>query len=193
MPKLQVRGTAFLWSACILAGLAASAGPAAAAADPLESDVRQVRVGATLDDKSAAGLAGFSCAAGDGAELADWSDYRRCPADARGLRGVRFEFQENKTLARMADRWEGTKIAGHPVILTMAVSDAGTIEALHIVTDEKASPYLRKKAFLLSLRVREHYGTDGWACTDLPRQTGETEIGACSSSRSAARPSPGAA
>lgn len=170
MPKLQVK--ALLWSACVLAGLGASH----VSADPLESDVRQVRVGTKLDDRSATGLTGFSCAAG-GVGLESWSDYRRCPADAGGLREVRFEFQENEALARMADRWEGTKIAGHPVVLTMAVGDGGTIEALHIVTDEKASPYLRKKAFLLSLKVREHYGTDGWTCKDLPRRTGETEIG----------------
>jgi hypothetical protein len=83
----------------------------------------------------------------------------------------------DKQLAQLADRWEGTKLAGHPVILTMAVADNGTINGLHIVTDGKASPYLKKKAFLLSLKVREHYGAEGWNCADLPRQPGESEIG----------------
>jgi len=172
-----VRKSACLWAVCIVAGLSAAASTAGATADPSESDVRQVRVGAKLDDRSAAGLTGFSCAGSDGLALAGWSDYRRCPANAEGLREVRFEFEEDKNLVQYADRWEGTKIAGHPVILTMAVDDGGTVEALHIMTDANASPYLRKKAFLLSLKVREHYGTEGWACADLPRQADETEIG----------------
>jgi hypothetical protein len=164
-------------AACLAALLLAIALPALAATGPAERDVRQIRVGAKLDEGSAAGLSRFSCAGGDAQKLGGWSDFRRCPADAAGLRQVRFEFEEDKDLARLADRWEGTKIAGHPVILTLAVSDGGTVEALRIASDPKTSPYLRKKAYLLSLRVREHYGIEGWSCADLPRQEGETEIG----------------
>ncbi|QQP93068.1 hypothetical protein IGS68_28315 (plasmid) [Skermanella sp. TT6] len=122
-------------------------------------------------------MTGFACADRAGPPLSDWTEYRSCPADAGGLRRIHFEFEEDKQLARFADRWEGTKIAGHPVILTMSVADNGMIEDLRIVTDSKASPYLRKKAFLLSLKVRDHYGPRDWTCRDLPRQAGETEIG----------------
>jgi len=166
-------GYSFLQAACVMLAVPV----AAQAADPHESDIRQIRVGAPLDAKSATGLSGFACADRDGPALSDWSDYRKCPANAAGLREIRFEFEENKQLTQLADRWEGTKIAGHPVILTMAVADNGRIDGLHIATDDKASPFQKKTAFLLSLRVREHYGTDGWNCADLPRQPGETEIG----------------
>jgi hypothetical protein len=150
---------------------------AARSADLRESDIRQIRVGAALDEKSATGLKGFACIGRDVPALSGWSDYRRCPVNAEGLREIRFEFEEDKQLTQFADRWEGTKIAGHPVVLTMAVADNGRIDGLRIVTDDKASPYLKKKAFLLSLKVREHYGVEGWNCADLPRQPGETEIG----------------
>jgi hypothetical protein len=174
MFDLQMTRYSLLLAACFVAGLPMAT---AQSADMRQSDIRQVRVGLALDEKSAAGLSGFACAAQGAPAIADWSEYRRCPANASGQREVRFEFQEDKQLVQYADRWEGTKIAGHPVVLTMAVADNGTIDALRIVTDDEASPYLKKKAYLLSIRVREHYGAEGWNCADLPREPGETEIG----------------
>jgi hypothetical protein len=173
MTGLQVTGCSLLLAASVLA-----ASPVLAqSTSPGHSDVRQVRVGLALDEKSATGLGGFACANEGAPALQGWSDYKTCPTNAQGLREIRFEFQEDKQLVQLADRWEGTKIAGHPVILTMAVTDEGVIDGLRIVTDDEASPYLRKKAYLLSIKVREHYGRDGWTCVDLPREPGETEIG----------------
>jgi hypothetical protein len=177
MPRLQRMNCAFLWAAGIVAWLATASGTSPAAGSPWESDVRQLRVGAKLDDRSAAGLTRFSCAGNGALTLAGWSDYRRCPADAEGLREIRFEFKDEKALAEIGDRWQGTKIAGHPVVLTLTVNDGGIIEGLRIATDPEARHYLKKKAFLLSLQVRQHYGPEGWTCADLPRQPGETEIG----------------
>jgi hypothetical protein len=178
MPDLQVMRSRMMRCSFLLAACVAVALPAATqAADMRQTDVRQIRVGLPLDEKSAAGLKGFACAVPDAPAISGWSEYRQCPANAAGLREMRFEFEEDKQLAQFADRWEGTKIAGHPVVLTMAVTDTGTIDALRIVTDAEASPYLKKKAYLLSLRVREHYGMEGWACADLPRDPGEAEIG----------------
>lgn len=178
MHDLQVmRSRAIRFSFLLAACVAAIFPTGARSADMRQTDVRQVRVGLPLDEKSAAGLKGFACAAPDAPAISGWSDYRQCPATTAGLRELRFEFEEDKQLAQFADRWEGTKIAGHPVVLTMAVADDGTIDALRIVTDAEASPYLKKKAYLLSLRVREHYGMEGWACADLPRDPGEAEVG----------------
>ena len=144
-------------------GLAANA-----AEDPRDGDLRDLRVGVAVDQLPAEGYVDFACG-NDGGEpgqvLAGWQDFTRCPADERGLHEVAFGFAES-ALAALGDRWEGTKVAGHPVITSLLIDDAGIVQGLRIVTDPEARLYLKKKAFLFGLRVMGRYGRDGWACAD---------------------------
>ena len=163
---------------CLLA-TAVFGGPLAAAEDPEDGDLRDLRVGVSVDQLPVEGYTGFACGHDGGAPgpaLAGWHDFRRCPADAQGRHEVVFAFAESP-LAPLGDRWEGTKIAGHPVIPSLLIDDRGVVEGLRVVTDPDARLYLKKKAFLFGIRVMGRYGRDGWQCTEAPPGDGRSSVG----------------
>lgn len=151
----------------LAAGLAISFA-AQATEDPHEGDLRDLRVGMTVEELPGEGYQGFACGRNGGepgAALSGWQDFPRCAADQRGLHEVVFAYKESP-LEPLGDRWEGTKVAGHPVIPSLLIDDQGVVQGLRIVTDPEARLYLKKKAFLFGLRVMGRYGRDGWDCTD---------------------------
>jgi hypothetical protein len=155
---------------------ALSAGPGRAAEDPLEGDLRELRVGMSVAELPAEGYVDLACAGAPGAALASWAGFAQCPQDADGLHEVTFAFAESP-LAELGDRWEGTKVAGHPVIPSLLIDDAGLVQGIRIVTDPDARLYLKKKAFLLGIRVMGRYGRDGWTCTEAEPGAGRTPVG----------------
>jgi mono/diheme cytochrome c family protein len=155
----------------------APADPAAAGAAP-ENDLREFRVGMVVADLPAEGYVGLACADEPARELQSWASYRTCPAGERGLRGVRFRYDEAAyPLAALDDKYEGTKVAGHPVLLTLLLGDDGRVEGLVIETDPEARLYLRKKAFLLAAQVKSRYGEEGRACRSQPPAADEVPVG----------------
>jgi hypothetical protein len=148
--------------------LALVAGPAAAAENPLEGDLRDLRVGMSVAGIPVEGYVDLACGNDGrepGAALDAWSQFERCPPDAAGLHEVAFAFAPSP-LAALGDRWEGTKVAGHPVIPSLLIDDRGIVQGIRIVTDPNTRLYLRKKAFLFGIRVMGRYGRDGWTCTE---------------------------
>jgi len=129
--------------------------PLAGAAAAERSDLRGLSVGTAAAALPRAGFAGFACAAAPQTALAGWQDWATCPADPDGRRAVRFQY----------DRGE-TRVAGHPVLLTALFDPSGRLDTLEIVTNPKVPLFLRKKAFLLGLQARAHFGEDGWTCTN---------------------------
>lgn len=134
------------------------------------NDLRDISIGAALADLPATGYVDFACASDLTIKLTGWPDWRRCSAGADGLRGLRFGYDP-------ATSRDGTVVAGHPVILTALVDDAGTIAGLTIETDPKARLYLRKKAFLFGPQVQARYGSEGWNCTQAQPDAGEQPVG----------------
>jgi hypothetical protein len=164
-----------------LAALACAllAAPARAAEDPLQGDLRDLRVGMRVDELPAAGYVDLACGSdggAPGATLASWADFDGCPPDAAGLHEVTFAYAESP-LAELGERWEGTKVAGHPVIPSLLIDDAGVVQGIRVVTDPDARMYLKKKAFLLGVRVMGRYGRDGWTCTESEPGQGRTPVG----------------
>ena len=53
----------------------------------------------------------------------------------------------------------------------------GVVQGLRIVTDPEARLYLKKKAFLLPIRVMGRYGRDGWDCIDAQPGEGRPPVG----------------
>jgi hypothetical protein len=155
--------------------LAVLAGAATAAEDPLEGDLRDLRVGMRVAELPAEGYVDLACGS-NGAQLDGWADYAGCPPDAVGLHEVTFAFAPSP-LAALGDRWEGTKVAGHPVIPSLLIDDAGVVQGIRIVTDPDARLYLRKKAFLLGIRVMGRYGRDGWRCVEAEPGEGRAPVG----------------
>lgn len=155
--------------------------PAAAAENPIEGDLRDLRVGATVEDLPVDGYVDLACGndgAAPGAELAGWSAFQQCPAEPSGLREVTFRYDESKQpWAEVNDTWEGTKVAGHPVIPSLLIDDDGIVQGIRIITDPDARLYLKKKAFLLPIRIMGRYGRDGWDCTEAEPSDGKTPVG----------------
>jgi hypothetical protein len=163
-----------------LAGVACLALPGrGSAADPAESnDLREFRVGMPVGDLPAEGYAGLACADDPARTLSRWDEYRSCPADARGLHEVRFRYAEGANPgAGINDQFEGTKVAGHPVLLTLLIGDEGTVDGLTIETDPRARLYLRKKAFLFADQVKARYGEEGWTCAEGQPSAEEQPVG----------------
>jgi hypothetical protein len=164
-----------------LAALAGAllAAPAGAAEDPLQGDLRDLRVGMTVAELPAEGYVDLACgsdAGAPGTALASWAEFERCPQDAGGLHEVTFAYAESP-LAEVGERWEGTKVAGHPVIPSLLIDDAGVVQGIRVVTDPDARMYLKKKAFLLGIRVMGRYGRDGWTCTEAEPGAGRAPVG----------------
>lgn len=150
------------------------------AQDPQNGDIRDLKVGVQVNELPHSGYVNFSCVGADAitSALTQWTDFRRCDVNADGLYEVRFQY-DNRTQqwAAVNDKWEGTKIAGHPVLLSILIDSAGEVKVLRAQTDPTARPYMRKKAYLLSLRVKARYGPEGWICDKLSPAFGETPIG----------------
>lgn len=159
-------------AALALLGASLATGPARAEGN----DLRDLRIGMTLDELPAAGYAGFACEAGPA--LRGWRDYRRCAPDAAGSRAVRFRYDEEENFrGSVNDTYQGTKVGGHPVLLTASMDDAGTVRGLRIETDPAARLFFRKKAHLLGELAKARFGEDGWTCTDTPAAADEEPVG----------------
>jgi hypothetical protein len=162
-----------------LAALGLLAGAASAAEDPFEGDLRDLRVGMMVAELPSEGYVDLACGS-DGGEpgvaLDGWADYARCPPDSSGRHEVVFAFAPSP-LAALGERWEGTKVAGHPVIPSLLIDGQGVVQGIRIVTDPEARLYLKKKAFLLGIRVMGRYGRDGWSCVEAEPDAGRTPVG----------------
>src|SRR5262245_5666798 len=140
---------------------------------------------------------GFACGANGGpprAQLSGWSDFRRCPAEATGLREVYFEYDDEyeyiaraKDLPREIARWAGTTEAGFPVIVSALFDDAGMLRGLRIVTDPRpehradaSDANLRKRAdahLFGGLMAARHGIEAGRGCQTVPAAEGESPVG----------------
>ncbi len=153
--------------------------PASAAEDPLEGDLRDLSVGTRIDDLPSERFINFACGT-DGGEpstaLSGWRDYSKCAANEDGLHEVAFDYAEDSPWAEVNDKWEGTKVAGHPVQPSLLITEDGVVKGIRIVTNGKRM-YLRKKAYLLPIRIMGRYGRDGWDCRDAEPADGKTAIG----------------
>ncbi len=143
---------------------------------PPENDLREFRIGMAADEMPRTGYRGFACA--DGAKLDGWQGYRQCPAEASGWRAVRFQYDEAANpLAKVNGLYEGTKVGGHPVLLTALMGDDARLKGLVIETDPAARLYLRKKAFLFGEQVKARFGGAGWTCASREPAADQEPVG----------------
>ena len=160
---------------CILAGILLCAGILRAQEG---GDLRDLRVGMSIAAIPAGEYIDLSCVGTHDQTLVGWSDFRECPRDAMGLRSVGFRFNEGlNPLAQVNDKYQGTRVAGHPVLLTLLIDEGGMIDGLLIDTDPQARLFWRKKAHLLALFVKSRYGEDGWQCHNTEPSGGEMAVG----------------
>lgn len=142
-----------------------------------ESDLREFRIGMAVGDLPRSGYKNLSCADDAARKLETWRDYMQCPETPSGLRAVRFRYDEAANpLSKVNDLYEGTKVGGHPVLLTLLIGE-GRVDGLVIETDPAARLYFRKKAFLFGDQAKARYGSDGWTCIEGQPAGGEEPVG----------------
>lgn len=147
-------------------------------AQPEEGDLRSFRVGMTVSELPDTGYTGFTCAAEPDHALAGWADYAKCPKGPDGYHAVAFRYgPASNPEAALGDKYRGTKVAGHPTLVALLIDDSGVVEGIRIATDPDVPLYLHKKAFLFATQVKAHYGEQGWHCTDIAPQPGQSPIG----------------
>jgi hypothetical protein len=160
---------------------------ATASADEDRGELRGLRLGTQAGTMSTDGFDDFACGSNGGpprAPLSGWTDFHTCRPEASGLHEVYVRFDEQQAYQAKAfgdptlpSEADGTRVAGHPVILSVLFNDSGIAQEIRIVTDPRAPLSLRRMAQLLRLRVIAHYGEEDWACVDLPPEPGETPVG----------------
>jgi hypothetical protein len=164
---------------------AASGAWAQSPSDP--GEIHGLKLGLNAQAMTLDGWGELACGSNGGPprrELDAWSDFKKCPPEASGLHEVAARFDdEDEYVAKalgepsLAEQRTGTRVAGHPVILSALFDDGGILRGIRIVSDPRATPPERRMAHLLGVAVINRYGTDGWTCTDLPSAEGETAVG----------------
>jgi hypothetical protein len=117
-------------------------------------------------------------------KLDGWSDFKKCRPEASGLYEIAARFEdEDEYIGKAIDdpmyasQRTGTRVAGHPVILSVLFDGEGVLRGIRFVSDPRGTPIERRMAHMLRLAVINHYEPDGWKCTDFPAAEGETPVG----------------
>ena len=174
--------------AACLATLALVAVASAAAAQTRKDpgEIRGLKLGLDARQMSADGFGEFACGSNGGpprARLGGFADFAKCPAEPSGLREVYLRFDDEEEYVGKAiddDQYTqkvGTRVAGHPVILSVLFDAGGILRGIRFVTDPRAAPNERRMAHLLRMAAINRYGPEGWACVDQPPTAGETPVG----------------
>jgi hypothetical protein len=140
---------------------------------------------------------GFACGSNGGAPrapLTGWADFKRCPADADGLREVYFEYDdENEYISRAHDndreinRWAGTHEVTFPVVTSALFDDAGILKGIRLATDARpehrnditeANRRKREDSYVLGGIMASRFNIEAARdCKSLPPAEGEGSVG----------------
>jgi hypothetical protein len=150
-------------------------------------DIHGLKLGLVARTMTLNGWGELACGSNGGPvrqELDAWSEFGKCPPDASGLHEVAARFDdEDEYVAKAlgnplyAGHRVGTRVAGHPVVLSALFDDGGTLRGMRVVSDPRATLAERRMAHLLGIAVISRYGTDGWTCVDLAPGEGESPVG----------------
>lgn len=172
--------------AFVVAALAIAGGAGAQTqSDP--GEIHGLKLGLAAQAMTLDGWGQLACGSDGGPprqELDAWPEFKKCRPEASGLREVAARFDdEDEYVAKAlgepsyAAQRTGTRVAGHPVVLSALFDDGGILRGIRMVSDPRATPAERRMAHLLGVAVINRYGTDGWRCTDFPPAEGESAVG----------------
>lgn len=178
-------------AACVLASTAAA--QTAAPFNPLEGEIRGLKLGLSADAMPA-GFMKYACGSNGlvpTLPLKEWTEFKSCKKDDKGLYEVAAQYDSvGQHLVDMfaemfteeegklwIDQYMGTKMAGHPVILSVLFDDKGIVQGIRAVTDSRARLDQRRVANVLGNVIRNHYEPQNWTCETLPLAPGESPIG----------------
>ena len=136
-------------------------------------DVRNISLGLKVEDISTRGFTSFTCHENN-KNINSWNKFKECSKNSDNYYLVRFEYDESFALN---ENYEGTQIAGHPVIIYLAIDKNSIIQEINAYTDPSAPFYFKKQAHLLYLRVYAKYGSTGWQCKEKSKKNDHINIG----------------
>lgn len=163
---------------CAIAAFAILAVPPSARAQnsPARLDVWDIELGVHVDSLPVREFQDYACGTDGGPpgrRLASWTEFERCKPEPSGLYEVHFRYDDELEYRARAvralgqvGRFEGTKIFGHPVIVSLLVAEDGIVDGLRIISDPRASLIQRQEAYTLRNILRSRFSSKGWACAD---------------------------
>ncbi len=171
--------------AALTALVIAFAAQAQSRRDP--GEIHGLKLGLKADAMSTDTFGDLACGSNGGPprQLIDgWKDFRKCRPEPSGLYEVNVRFDdEQEYIGRAIDDplyaqgRVGTRVAGHPVILSVLFDQTGVLRGIRMVSDPRGSVMERRMAHMLRLAIINRYDPDGWNCTDFPPAAGETPVG----------------
>jgi hypothetical protein len=162
---------------------------AAHAAEPPRDpgEIHGLKLGLKAAEMSTDTFGDLACGSNGGpprTPIDDWSDFRKCRPEPSGLYEVNARFDDQMEYVgraiddpMFAQGRLGTRVAGHPVILSVLFDRDGVLRGIRMVSDPRGSIMERRMAHMLRLAIINRYDPDGWACTDLAPAPGETPVG----------------
>ncbi len=137
------------------------------------NDIRSLGIGVDIDDIDMRGYKDLTCLKNKNI-LSEWRDYRKCEMNQQKLYQISLEYDDRYAVT---EEFEGTQVAGHPVLIYVSVDKNGIIEKINVKTDPKAPWYFRKQSYLLWLRIYNKYGSEGWKCLEKKPSDGHLLVG----------------
>jgi hypothetical protein len=154
---------------------------------PDQGELRGLKLGLDAKTMTTDRWGDFACGSNGGPprqKIADWSEFAKCRPEDSGLHEVYVRFDdEDEYVGRAIDdplyaaQKKGTRVAGHPVILSVLFDGGGVLRGLRFVSDPRGDPGARRMAHLLRIAIINRYDPAGWTCTDIPPAAGETPVG----------------
>ncbi len=165
-----------------------SGGPVAAAGpQPDPGEIHGLKLGLKAAEMSADTFGDLACGSNGGTPrqaIGGWTEFRKCRPEPSGLYEVYAPFDDQQDYVSRAiddpmyaQGKVGTRVAGHPVILSVLFDTDGVLRGIRIVSDPRGSPMERRMAHMLRLAIINRYEPEGWNCTDFPPAPGETPVG----------------
>jgi hypothetical protein len=165
----------------------ATAAAAQTAAAPDSGEIHGLKLGLKAQEMSTDTFGDLNCGSNGGPprqRLDEWTDFAKCQPEPSGLYEVAARFDDEEEYIGLAiddplyaQGRIGTRVAGHPVILSVLFDKAGVLRGIRMVTDPRASIPDRRMAHMLRLAVINRYDPADWKCTDFPLEPGETPVG----------------
>jgi hypothetical protein len=150
-------------------------------------EIHGLKLGQKAHDMSTDTFGDLACGSNGGLPrqmIDDWADFYKCRPEPSGLYEVNARFDDQQEYVgraiddpMFAQGRLGTRVAGHPVILSVLFDNGGVLRGIRMVSDPRGSIMERRMAHMLRLAIINRYDPDGWNCTDLPPALGETPVG----------------
>ena len=132
--------------------------PGSAAELPEQGDIKELRPGLTVETLPQTGYYHHACGSNGGPPkrpIDGWADFKTCAPEPTGLHEVYVEMDDEALTIARADpdanlawleKFSGTKVGGHSVILSLLFDDNGVVQGLRAVTDPRVGVDQRRSA-----------------------------------------------